>query len=180
MTHSRLSSALVATRRPRIVCRKPTEVLRRSCRRPSRRSRPELGRNSWGPWIAIHEDTRILSFATSYGPQRPHLLGVSIPSSLKRSPLRTGWRSRGPRGQRGGIGRGFCEAAGQKRGSEDQRDPQPRLGFNRQCPRGPAWAAVHGLEHGRFPHEWRRSSLVLLRKEGRLAESLSAYRPICS
>ncbi|XP_049880311.1 uncharacterized protein LOC126376807 [Pectinophora gossypiella] len=35
------------------------------------------------------------------------------------------------------------------------------------------------LRQGLFPSEWKDSSLVLLRKEGRAADSPSAYRPIC-
>ncbi|CAK9815594.1 Putative 115 kDa protein in type-1 retrotransposable element R1DM [Anthophora plagiata] len=35
------------------------------------------------------------------------------------------------------------------------------------------------LELGQFPPQWRRGRMVLLKKEGRPADSPSAYRPIC-
>ncbi|KMQ91248.1 reverse transcriptase, partial [Lasius niger] len=57
---------------------------------------------------------------------------------------------------------------------------------------GRAWVLAHGvlgdrlrwlftacLWSGRFPLIWKEAGLVLLRKEGRPAESPSAYRPIC-
>jgi len=57
---------------------------------------------------------------------------------------------------------------------------------------GRAWAAAGGvvMEHlrrlfdsclrcGVFPRSWRRAKLVLLRKDGRPADSPSGYRPIC-
>ncbi|CAK9813933.1 Putative 115 kDa protein in type-1 retrotransposable element R1DM [Anthophora plagiata] len=57
---------------------------------------------------------------------------------------------------------------------------------------GKAWALALGvlapqlqqlynccMERGQFPSHWKRGRMVLLKKEGRPAESPSAYRPLC-
>jgi len=161
--------------------------------------KPEPGRSSWTPWTKIHggAHTRWSWVNSSSGrplSRSPWTLHKerqsSAPSSLRMGGEITPWEEP-PLETEGGwreewrvTDEELLDAVKWMRAK--QRAPGPS-GVS-----GRAWAAAGGviashlrqifddcLRCGVFPKPWRRAKLVLLRKDGKPADSPSGYRSIC-